>query len=413
MLATARLDVCTPEEPKPLEVRAPDMGVVAFDNPKEPAAGWACAAGNSDPVRVRDPSDLATSTMWLTNASVRQNNLRNANYLCTSIGDIAQDLGHRLIGHHCVDALPVLAEVSQRVAHLAVKHYQWFEPGAFTGYSLAADLRLAMPVDVSPNPAISTPLREAYQNNSAGFQRVFASPSREVVVRVNRLIHAYHILALPIPDPAWYPVRNLPLSAHERLDLALDVRYPSLCEVTCAAEDLDLWRLASFGNQMGKNSRLVRRWVAQPELLWLAHYSEIDVHTVWRSAGYVAADPRFLLPKTLTADGYQALSYSAGLLAESHFAAVASNAPPSLRTPPYTERAVWWRAYDRAQSFALARDIHEAGFLPTGYWRGSVRVQVDNHKMLDFARWALERGLAAPNQVLLKTLFEEIEAERA
>jgi hypothetical protein len=410
-----RVGRAAPGTPAPIAVQAPLIGVALFDNDKEPRGGWACEAGSKTPVRVRIAQDLPSDRLWLSNAqkTSQSHNLRGSSYLRTTLNDIGMDLGfHSLLGHFGMDALPAIAETADRAVRLAVKSYAWTEPGAFMQYTLAEDLRLSMPPDAEPNPGVLTALVDAYQPNSSGLRVFFpGNPQRKLAVRINRLAHARAILSLPVPDPAWTLARGLPVEGYKRLDLALDDRYPSLCEVTITAEaDQELAKLASFGqvaySRSGHNK--LRRWVAQPELVWLVKYFHVEIHNIWRSSGYVEADARYRLPAAFD-DGYLMLSYAAGLVAESHLVAATNlNSNPRFRRPVgVTERAVWWRAYDRAQSFALALELYEAGFTPSEFWLGSVRVLAETHRFPELAEWALERGLIAPHLATAKAFFEQ------
>jgi hypothetical protein len=92
-----------------------------------------------------------------------------------------------------------------------------------------------------------------------------------------------------------------------------------------------------------------------------------------------------------------ALSISAGLVAESHFCALASETyNRKLRRKQVSTWAVWLRAYDRARCFALALAAIKKGFTPLSYGNGAVTVRLRKQHLPQLLEFAAEQDVSYP-----------------
>ncbi len=308
-----------------------------------------------------------------------------------------------MAGAHAVDTAPVLSEVATRVFKLIASGYEW-KPGEIANAdSLHENLKSRFPRDMYPsnNPALERALRAAYQTDSAIARADFVPNSVFLTLRMNRLAHAKKVLSCPIPDDAWeyIPDVKLPSSQRERLAMCLNHETPILAEVVMdmTRADSEYAALAAFGQKVA--SRMVlREWVSHPELIWLSRFTPIEIRSVFRSAEYKTLHEKTQLPGILVDDPLMELSYSAGLLAENHWVALASDEYNRLtKKKSLTARAVWLRAADRALCFSLAKKALDSGFTVTGYSSGAVRVRMLRSELLRGLEFAVENQVVCPN----------------
>jgi hypothetical protein len=354
---------------QPVLQRAPRMGAAIFDNEREMGGGWACSS-DGQPFYFASPTALPSDTLWVTSldwneyrqGAARMHNLRRVDYLKTAMSRIAADIGVRSDGEYARHASQVLGRVFQQATQIAMTLYGW--------------------EDAWP--------RGPYVGNTIS-----------VTLRLNRLEYAHRLLSLPVPDEGWtlvYEAGNAGESASPERFLNPDK--PCIVEATVelGMSDPDQATLASFGTEPGKRSVGARRWISQPELAWL--HERVKVHV---STAYECHDKRYLpdsarLPRALTSDPLFALSISAGLVAESHFQAIASTVY-SRQSKGYSASAwaVWMRAYDRGECFKLAQSALRAGFQPISYGSGAVTVSLTKDRLPELLEFAEENGVAHPS----------------
>ncbi|WP_042687562.1 hypothetical protein [Candidatus Glomeribacter gigasporarum] len=386
----------------------PEIGVMLYDNPKECKAGWASIAG-AEAMYMRSHADLANHVIWVTNSEFSAfqmlghrhvHNLRGTSFFRTPLYQMAADLGIPMAGHFAKSAAQQLAKIAMRILTLGAMAYEWKPGELFNADALHENIKSRFPRDTLPNdPRLEHALRSAYQTDSAVSRADFVPNSIFLTLRMNRLLHAKNILACPIPDDGWGYLSNrqLPVNAKERLAMCLNSEAPVLAEVVVdmTRADAAYGALAAFGQKVA--SRMVlREWVSHPELIWLAQCAPIEIRSVFKSTQYQPL--KHALPTVLSEDPLLALSYSAGLLAENHWTALASDEYNRLtKKRTLSSRAVWLRAADRAFCFALAKYALDQGFAVTGYSSGAVRVRVLRAELLHVLSFAIEHGLVCPD----------------
>ncbi len=411
-----------PERARP---KAPPVGVVIFANEKEPSeGGWACVDGGT-PFTVTQAADLPSNVLWVTNTDWmefnaqgynRIHNLRRVNFFRTPLKQIAADIGLSLDGANASTSIVPLSSVCARAARIADDAYRW-RTDPFSTDSLADEIKASMPPDVPPIRILIPQLLAAYQKDSS-VRCPWVSDTVYVTLRCNRVQYAQKILSTPIPDDAWeeIPGHLLPESDKDRLEFALNSERPVLAEVMVdvADTDPDEANLVAFGSNFGKRMP-IRKWVSHIELLWLARFAHVKIHSLWLSAAYRGLSEAYHLPSILTEDPYIALSYSAGLVAENQLQCLSSDYyTRSSRIPgnnyEVTARAVWLRAADRAQSFLLAKRVVEAGFYVSGYQMGSVMCRARRSDLTKLAEFCLAEGLMSPSIDQMMALYGDGDA---
>lgn len=384
-------------------------GVAIFDNERDPGAGWACAC-DGEPFYFSAIQELPSDVVWVVSAEWTEyttrckqyHNLRRVDYLQTSILRVAADLGLRVDGHHARTAVHALARVVQRALEIAVVSYGWSNPAAeLREDSIVDDIRRAIVHAPVPKPHVQTALTAAFQSSSSPqWPVVYEENTIALTLRVNRLAYVQDLLSRPMPDEGWtVDVRGDDfVRTGTSWDSLLDPQRPCLVEATVdfGGMDPDVATLAAFGVQAGKKL-MVRRWIAQPELAWLTKVARVQVQTAMVSLGTRKLPPQAQLPAAMTADPLFGLSVSAGLVAQSHFQAMASEVwNQKKHGKTVSAWAVWLRAYDRAEMFALAHRALQAGFVPIAYSGGTVTVKLQKSRLPDLVAFAIANGLAHP-----------------
>lgn len=389
--------------------RLPRFGVALFDNEMDMSAGWACAS-DGDAFYFSHINQLTNDTIWVTslewneyqNRGRQMHNLRRIDYLKTSILRIATDLGLRTDGHHARQAAYALARVVQESLAIAAQAYGWKDPAReINDHVLYEDIRRTIVQPPKSKPHILPALAQAYQGSSSppwppGYDESVIA----VTLRVNRLRYVQSLLDKPVPDEGWsVELRGEKFrTAGLTLDSLLDPARPSLVEATVEMNgtDPEVAAIVAYGSQPGKRSTL-RRWISQPELAWLVRHANVHIQTAMISLDQRQLPDAAKLPASLTADPMFAMSLSAGLVAESHFQAIASETySTTLRRKIVSAWAVWMRAYDRAAMFELALAAHRSGFVPIAYGGGAVTVKLQKSRMAELLLFAQGHGIAHP-----------------
>jgi hypothetical protein len=392
--------------PISLPAQMPSYGVALFDNPRDMSAGWACRAGG-DSFRVNSVAELSNGTVWVTNLEFMEYNdrakrlshLRRVDYLRSSLSAFGADLGMRTTGMYAQEAAPVLAGVIERAVHMAVRAYGWQSPVNDAREDvLYEDIRRTLPGMPKPQASTRSAFASAYQAYSVpGWGPEYEDNLVIVTLRYNRLEYAQKIMATLVPDDAWTyipPEQASQLTIEQLLDPAC----PTLVEAAVELDSIDpeIAVLVAFGASMSKRNGL-RKWISQPELAWLSRHARVQVTSALRCRSAVPLPESVRLPHFLTDDPLMSLSMSAGLLAESHWAAITQPVyNRTLRCDDVHAWSVWLRAVDRALTFSLALKAHQAGFRVQGYGNGSVQIRLQKPRLREALAFAENNGCAHP-----------------
>lgn len=397
----------TPAAPQFDLRRMPRFGVALFDNDRDMSSGWACE-GEGTPFYFTSVNGLSSDTIWVTSLDwneykcrgQKQHNLRRVDYLRTSLGRIAADMGVRITGEFAEQGSALVSKVVTRAVQIAALTYGWEDPAAeLREDTLYEDIRRTIVQAPKPQRHVGSALLSAHQSySSPDWSNTFEEDSIHITLRYNRLEYAAKLLSMDVPDEGWTLVSGNRASELS-LDRLLDPAHPCLVEATVELGgcDPDTATLASFGAQLGKRSG-VRKWISQPELTWLSRHARVHV-----ASALISRAPRPLpaaakLPAAMTADPAFALSLSAGLVAESHIHALsATTYSRATKSSVATAWAVWIKALDRSLSFDLAHKVLRARFLPLGYGSGSVLVRCARKRLPELLEFAESNGIAHPS----------------
>lgn len=387
--------------------KVPHFGVALFDNPKEMSTGWACLAEDT-PVRFGSAHELSNDALWVTSLdwdeyrqrASKLSNLRRADYLRSSLTQIAGDLGRRTTGEYARDSSAVLARVLQQSALIAINMYGWEEPSnELREDTLADDIRRSLPKAPKVINNMRGPLMSAHQSySSPDWPPMFEPDTFTVTLRRNRLDYARQVMANPVPDDAFSYISEDHI-AGLTIEKLMDPAYPCLIEASVELGRVEpgLAALIAFGAQPGRRTGL-RKWISQPEFAWLSRHTRVNVSAALIATAARPLPPAAQLPAALMADPLFSLSVSAGLIAECHWSALASPTwNREKKSNDVSSWAVWLRAADRALSFELAKKAHEAGLLVVGYGNGSLVLRVSRGRMQECIAFADENGIAHPS----------------
>lgn len=404
----------------------PEIGVALFDNPKDATIGWACLV-DGEPFRFRQPTELSNDVIWVCNFDFNSyfqrgrnaHNLRDSRFFAASLTQIAADHGLGVVGSPAFATSKILAKVVERTVRIVAAAYGWNEPILMLkSNNLMEDIRKHMPRQTPAKQIMKSPLISAFQLNSKPIwvHAPFMPDSLNVSLRYNRLDYARRIMETPIPDLAFNYVpsnvlQGMPQAA--RLRMALESG-SSLVEATIeltSSTDSDTASLISFGTTTGKKD-IVRKWMTDLELRWISQFARVTIVSMFRSeAPATTLENSYRLPDAYSQDDLYAMSISAGLAAECHWACLANSihvANSREFTREMTVIGTWLRAADRAYSFDLARKAHLAGYRIFSYGNGSVALQLERVRLRELLDFAIETGVSYP---CFKSLFAEYLAD--
>lgn len=416
-VAQSRLSTQTSSAPPAFVV--PRFGLAVFQNDANPSNGVAVVHGQR-PRAFESRTSLPSDCLWISTAQQGEvaQNFRPKNFLRSSLEALADDLGVEL--RDVVDGMPRMAQMLEQISNLVALCYKWDDPRlAWSKSSLAEIVREAFPRMPDPEGGIIGPLKDALQSYSAVPDRIMVrehrNPVRQYTLRHNRLDYAQYLLSQPYPDLTsnwmWSELRDV--------QQALDLPYPCLVEVALEFDppsegQPDYSRLCAFGSSVPgrRGSGVMRRWVSQPELQWLAQHAHVHIkRSLVSTSGYVRLPKEFALPAPLCTDPLLTLSLAAGVVAEAHWVALTL---PRLRKRDHsgassrfeevvTPLAVWLKAYDRAYGFFMAAQAAQMGYDVVGYGYGAVTVEADRNEPARLLELADRLGVCHPNLAALQS----------
>lgn len=341
--------------------------------------------------------------------------MRSQEYV-SKLAYLAGDFGVRVgsqgrFGSVAQRACSLLSPTVHRAMVIATQVYGWTDPATRLSEKTLVDAiqktlfgELAPP---SVRQSIQPPLMSAFQRTSApSWFAGFRANRISITLRFNRLEYARRILSTPVPEGNWdYEGSDMVSGFRCSLERALNTDQPSLVNATVEyqGQDPDLACLAAFGSAAGRSPTL-RTWISQRELAWLSKYARVQIHGIHYAASSRQLPLKVQLPEMLVSDPLFALSVSAGLVAESHWRALASPIKKIGRPDVINPWAVWLRAADRALSFELALAAHQKGFFVSYYGNGSVLLNIDRTELPSLLDFAMENDVAHP---AFRPLFEE------
>ena len=408
------------------------LGLAVFQNDANPTNGVAAIAGQ----RVRpfeSRTALPSDCLWIStayNGEVAQN-FRPKNYLRSTLDALADDLGVEL--RNVVEGMPMMAQLLDQISQVVATCYQWDDPkSSWSKPTLPEVIREALARQPETKHGIIAPLKDALQSYSAVPDRIMVRghqrPMRQFTLRHNRLEYAQYLLSQPVPNPnaEWFTAPHF-----NSVDSALSCPSPCLVEVVLEFDapdisGIDYSRLVAFGSSFAgrRGSGIIRRWVTQVELAWLARHAHVHVQGgLVCGERAIALPAEYQLPAVLRSDPLLSLSLAVGVVAEAHWVALTLGRLKKREHSGASSRfeevfgpiGVWLKAYDRAYGFFMAEQAAKAGYEVVGYGYGAVTVESDRNEPAKLLELADRLGVCHPNLAALQNRItlggQEVEVE--
>ncbi|MFC4236175.1 hypothetical protein ACFOY8_13245 [Thalassospira xianhensis] len=394
------------------------FGLVLFDDENDPKAGW-CSVNGSPAKRIEGMNELATDTLWWSNMTYesffrtteawRNPWLRHDAYLVTKPKDVLQEWGYDPATSPADFIVKFCSMVFARMMTMAAKLVREALPklsptNIFTGNTLREDLRRLLPEAEFPRGEAATIMRQGQA--FAEFTRTTVrgiKGARIFVLRKPRVSYAFQMLTTPVPVGPFdfLPRSELRSITSDRVEWIRTETRPCMVEVAVQQMEAEVAPVYGFGNSMDKDKRIPRSWVAHPEFLTMAAFSEIEVKSAWVGKEY--AQMNLALPdpvKAFLSDRYTELSWCAGVIAETLWRAAALGEPKGRMPQVAPEdrahtswRGAWLKAADKTAMFLDAMKLTEMGYATVSYGLGWVSCLVTDDQIPDLVRDAMTIGL--------------------
>ena len=392
-----------------------NFGVVFFDDLNDPRDGFACVAGKSA-FRISGINELSTDVIWWTNITFesfykkteawRSPWLRHDKYLVVSPRDVLQEwaIDPNNVGGDF--AAQIVSQVFDRIMRISFNLIRDVEPRAkmdevFVGRFLREDIRRILPELEYPKGEAATIMKsgsawqEFTRTNVPGIKG-----GRWVMLRKPRMAYAHEMLQTPIPKGPFefYGRSEIRSVARDKTAWVLNHDNPCMAEVTINRLDGDIAPIYGFGNATEKEKRVARSWVSHPELIVMSKFAEIDIKSIYMGSEYDLLGPR--LPevvKDFLTDRYSETSWSAGVIAETIWRAVAlaeDKTKSSGDDRAHTSwQGAWLKGADKSNMFLSAMQLTEKGYSVMSYGLGWLRIAALEDSIPDLIRDSLTIGL--------------------
>lgn len=387
------------------------FGVVRFDTDDPNYGGWASVDGRPG-VRIASVGSLDNDTLWWTNLSFQAMHLCNLHkmpfikrttylnsWLQGGQDDVCRGWGLLRRTHTAQSITEALSQIFGNVMRFAVGHYGLDLRSVPMHDNLADELRVRMYPEKDPHlsPEVDAALGAAHQYYTYCITPRMP-PDEFMTVRfaVPAIAYAQEIANSIIPtDQVEYVSADRMPPPTQRLHWILDQARPAMAQVTVSDVHPEVASIVAFGS--GAKSGSNRSWVTHPELLLLANYASVDIHSAFLFSGYE------VLPSKVAIPGFsrlQAMTPSAEIIASNHWIGLSRENPYRLEAQKegraHSPRATWITAYDRFLMFTHALKLHYAGLAVKRYGAGAVTVVVPKHNYRDAYELATGAGLLAP-----------------
>jgi hypothetical protein len=369
-------DVHAPADRRSYVVRLPatPVGVALFDSNGLSDAGWACVAGEA-PFRIKSGFSLATDTIWWSNLDNKMlagrvpKSVRGSDYLKTPISLAIRELGlDGLADDQMAEQLAFhFGVVARLLEKLAKRPLSQFAHSKSLHYDI---LDLTGPAPVLSNDVASRIF--ASGKNWLWTKVEDASYADTICFREPRLSYGLSLLETPVPAQAVTWRQKPEVDPLESIRNTLAPVYAELSVKNAMAKPAQLFGLANTGS--GKLT-IGAALVSHPELLALEAFAELNVTGVWKGRDYKEASSTMPPHIVEFLNSKSALfSWSAGIIAYALIHGMCSTSVSRKGEKELSFRGVWLRAADKVTMFANAMGFHKAGFRPTSYGLGWIRV---------------------------------------
>ncbi len=399
-------------------MKPPLFGCAIFDDSSAVGGGWACKAGG-EPFLFLNRGDLHSDYIWITNIGAGDlkasglgslPNMRRKTYfggaaslLEASFQQILADFSASSDRATMPESAKIMAEAIGECIRLASEAYgikHWSKPSFYE--EIRGALGLAPYKGFSQE--IVRALIGAWQQDSAASPH-WSSMTSDYIVRTNRVYHSRRLLEGMVPGGGWEYVDGEALSERilDRPDAILRKNRPALIRASVSFEgNTDPLALVAFGaTTFSPRNAPPRMWLTDRELLLLIEKAEVKIYGAWFADRYEPLAEKLRLPSSVFSDILSCLSYSAGLMAENHIAALdtgfwQSNPKEGEPQTTFSPTAVWLKAADRVLTYPTAKVLADAGLRVKAYGRGAVVVWAEPWDVRTLMEVCVENGLSLP-----------------
>lgn len=390
-------------------------GVVRFDSDDPNFGGWASVDGGRS-YRIPSVGSLDNDTLWWTNLSWRamhESNLhrlpfiKRTTYLNSWLQEGQEDVCRSwglLRRFHTEPAIAqTLSQIFGNVMRYAMLHYG-IETSSVPAFdNLADELRARIYPKSDPHlsPEVDAALGAAHQYYTYCITpRVPDEEYVSVRFAVPAVTYASEIVNTIVPtDQVEFVGEDRLPPSPQRLQWVLMQARPAMVRVTVSDVDPEVASIVAFGN--GAKGGNNRAWVTHPELMLLAEFAKVQIHSVFLFSEYERLPDRARLPAFTQ---LQTMTPSAEVLAGNHWIGLSRENPYRLESQKdgraHSPRATWITAYDRFLMFTYALKLFRFGLSIKRYGAGAVTVVVPKHNYRDAYELATAVGLLAPPHVI-------------
>lgn len=402
-------------------------GVAQFDDPDDPATGWASIDGEA-PFKVTCPGDLPSDTKFWTNIGFRRfhnSNLRHSPRV-RPVNFVFPSGMERMIDEYALNnperyGMPVskstqlMSSVFSNVMALGRRYYgdqfQMSMPtllDEFRATLLPADQCVSKDHDTACKAAI----QYLTQNEDFDWSGARKDEACLLTLHLPLIEHAQDVLAQPVPEGEWehIPAARLPPEREKRLGWALNQDRPVLARVVVEGMDAEYHGLLAYSKSSTGDPR---RYMGHPELLIYNEYAKLRIEDVFVADHYILPNALTKFPFPVLT-GVDFLSVSNQIIAHHHVLSMMRPQSWAVHKVSNADRAcssrcVWMAGYDRQIMFMKAKALQDMGYSVTSYGSALVTVSVPWHLVEEFKLVATELGLGLP-RAAIRGVRREIEA---
>lgn len=390
------------------------IGVVWFDDPNSLSLGWASLCGEA-PRRIQQISDLESDGIFITNctfpqlASVnatKEPRLRASNFFREELAMICQDLNLH-VSEAPETYIHILSEFFDRATQQAAGLYGFDYPLSSLKESIYKQL-----FPTGESQTYGTPkIDEAFNESYLPLQRCYYAGNegtRAVKIRYSRNFFASMLTRFPIPVGPWSVYSGkLPSKMGKGKDSevfkfleTMGNNKPAICQISVKNIALNVGPLLGF-----TNGTIKRNWVPIHEAAFLASIADVTIIKIIEGSAYKPCSDTQI--GWVDQGGVGDVSYSIGLVAESHIAAISSSTRRRNQPPIYSPRASFLKAWDRIMLFKVAKVFHDNDITVSSYAMGAINVSVRDSQLDTVKRLALEQGLTPPMSIIAATEIDQ------
>lgn len=392
-------------------------GVVLFDDESDPRGAW-CAVNGAAAKRIEGMNELSTDTLWLCNMSYQAFNqtteawrnpwLRGDGYLVVKFKDILAEWGLDPAttppNYTATFCSTVFGRIMNLAFRLARECDDKVRPSTFfSGGTLREDLRRLLPRAEFPRGEAATVLRTGHSYAEFTVTAVRGiKGAKQLMLRRPRMAHALDMLATPVPkgEFEFRSRSDLRQLSPDRVAWIREATRPCMVELSVERMDADVAPIYGFGNATDKDKKVARSWVAHPEFLAMASFSDIEVKSAWVGKTYSQTNLEMAEPvRRFLSERNAETSWCAGIVAETLWRAAClgeekgRNQAPLEERPQTSWRGAWIRAADKTAMFMTAMQLTERGYNVASYGLGWVAVRATEDQIADLLPDALTLGL--------------------